>query len=62
MVPSLHMVMRMRRGIDLVVDLFSNKVDTKSDKSDAETRSGMTHLIAKHRMLPPFIPPLEELC
>jgi hypothetical protein len=54
----------MRRGrivIDLVVDLLSDEVDTKGDKGDAETRSSVTHLIAKHGMLPPLVPSPEKL-
>ncbi|PNX65941.1 hypothetical protein L195_g054798, partial [Trifolium pratense] len=47
--------------IDLVVDLFSDEIDTKGDKSDAETRSSVTKLIAKHGMLPPLVSPPEKL-
>lgn len=36
--------MRRRRSDDSVVNLFTNKVDAKSNKSDAQTRSGLTEI------------------
>ncbi|KAK2359185.1 beta-galactosidase [Trifolium repens] len=42
-------------------DLLGDEVNSKSDKDDAEARSSVTHLIAKHGMRPPLVPPPEEL-
>lgn len=50
-----------RRGVDAVVGLLGDEVDAKGDEGDAEARGGVAHLIAQHRMLPPRIPPPEEL-
>lgn len=55
------MVVRMRRSVHLIVDLFADEVDPEGNESDAETRCGVTQLIAEHRMLPPAVPPPEEL-
>ncbi|KAL5993196.1 hypothetical protein ACLOJK_014119 [Asimina triloba] len=49
------------RRIQLVVSGFSHKVDSKGDDGDAEAGSSMPQLVRQHRMLPPFVPPLEEL-
>lgn len=55
------MRVRMWRSIDLVVCIFTNKINAKSDNRDAESRSSVAELIAQHRMLPPCIPPPEKL-
>ena len=49
------------RGIKLVVDLFADEVDSEGDKGDAEAGSGVAELVPQHRVLPPFVPPPEEL-
>lgn len=49
------------RGIKLVVDLFADEVDSEGDEGDAEARSGVAELVAQHRVLPPLVPPPEEL-
>ncbi|KAA0054191.1 hypothetical protein E5676_scaffold45G001210 [Cucumis melo var. makuwa] len=54
-------VVRRRGRIDPVVNLLADKVDAESNEGDAEARGGMTELIGKHGMLPPFISPPEEL-
>ncbi|RDX82049.1 2-C-methyl-D-erythritol 4-phosphate cytidylyltransferase, chloroplastic, partial [Mucuna pruriens] len=53
---------RRRRRIEAVVDLFTDEVEAKGDEGDAKARGGVTELIRQHRMLPPRIPPPEELC
>lgn len=55
------MRVRMWRSIDLVVCIFTNKINAKSDNRDAESRSSVAELVAQHRMLPPCIPPPEKL-
>lgn len=53
---------RGRRGAeDLGVDLLPSKVNAERNEGDAEARKGVAKLIAQHRMLPPLIPPPEEL-
>ncbi|KAL2339322.1 hypothetical protein Fmac_013768 [Flemingia macrophylla] len=53
--------MRSIGGIEVVVELFADEVNSKGDEGDAETRGGVAELIGQHRMLPPFIPSPEEL-
>ena len=36
--------MRRRRSDDPIVDLFANKIDSKSDESDAEPWGGLTQI------------------
>lgn len=58
----MRMGMRGRgRGIKLVVDLFADEVDSEGDKGDAEAGSGVAELVPQHRVLPPLVPPPEEL-
>lgn len=49
-------------GIDPVVDLLSDEVYAEGDEGDAKAGGGVTELIGEHRMLPPRVPPPEELC
>ncbi|RAL52756.1 hypothetical protein DM860_007524 [Cuscuta australis] len=51
----------MRRSIDLVVGGFAGEVDAEGNKGDAEPRNGVAELIRQHRVLPPLVPPPEEL-
>jgi len=56
--------MVVRKGINLIhldVDFHGDEVDTKNNKGDVEFRSVVTHLIVKHGMLPPHVPPHVEL-
>ncbi|CAL5338831.1 unnamed protein product [Camellia sinensis] len=40
---------------------FADEVDAEGDESDAEARSGVAELVRQHRVLPPLVPPPEEL-
>lgn len=42
-------------------DLFTDDVNPEGDKGDAEPRDGVAELVCQHGMLPPLIPPPEEL-
>jgi hypothetical protein len=48
-------------GIEPVVDLLADEVDAEGDEGDAEARSGVAQLIRQPRVLPPIVPPPEEL-
>lgn len=50
-----------RRRNDAVVDLLADEVDAEGHQSDAEAGSGVAELIRQHRVLPPLVPPPEEL-
>ncbi|KAB1208638.1 2-C-methyl-D-erythritol 4-phosphate cytidylyltransferase, chloroplastic [Morella rubra] len=47
--------------MESVVDLLADEVDSEGNKGDAEARSGVAKLICQHRVLPPLVPPPEEL-
>lgn len=53
--------MRRRRSDDPIVDLFANKIDSKSDEGDAEAWSGMTQIACQQWMFSPPISSPEEL-
>lgn len=53
--------MRRRRSDDPIVDLFANKIDSKSDESDAESWGGLTQIARQQWMLSPPISSPEEL-
>lgn len=56
------MVVRRRGGgVDPVIDLLADEVDAEGDEGDAEARSGVAQLFRQHRVLPPLVPPPEEL-
>ena len=57
----LMLVVRRRGSEDPFVDLFADEVDAEGNEGDAEARSGMAELIRQHRVLPPLVPPPEEL-
>ncbi|KAM1120550.1 hypothetical protein ACFXTH_044673 [Malus domestica] len=46
---------------EAVVDLLADEVDAECNESDAEAGSGVAELIGKHGVLPPLVPPPEEL-
>ncbi|KAM0977531.1 hypothetical protein ACFX13_020620 [Malus domestica] len=46
---------------EAVVDLLADEVDAECNKSDAKAGRGVAELIREHRMLPPLVPPPEEL-
>ena len=48
-------------AVDAVVDGLADEVDAKCDQGGAEARQGVAHLVADHRVLPPFVPPPEKL-
>ena len=50
-----------RRGRHLVVSKFADAVDGEGDDGDAKARESVAELIGQHRMLPPLVPPPEEL-
>lgn len=50
-----------RGSLDAIVDLLADEVDAEGDKGDAEARGRVAELIAQHRVLPPLVPPPEEL-
>lgn len=50
-----------RRSDDAVVELLANQVDAEGHESDAEAWSRVPELFRKHRVLPPLVPPPEEL-
>lgn len=50
-----------RRSVKLVVDLLADEVDSEGDEGDAEAGSGVAQLVRQHRVLPPLVPPPEEL-
>jgi hypothetical protein len=54
-------LVRRRGSVDPIVDLLADKVDAEGNEGDAEARSGMAELIRQHRVLPPLVPPPEEL-
>lgn len=51
----------MRRGIHVIIRKSTGEVDAKGDNGDAEAGSGVAELLGQHWMLPPLIPPTEEL-
>ena len=57
----LMLVVRRRGSEDPFVDLLADEVDAEGNEGDAEARSGVPELIRQHRVLPPLVPPLEEL-
>ena len=48
-------------SVDAVVDGLADEVDAEGDEGGAEAREGLAQLVAHHRMLPPLVPPPEEL-
>ncbi|KAM1161446.1 hypothetical protein FF1_000575 [Malus domestica] len=46
---------------EAVIDLLADEVDAECNDSNADAGSGVVELIGKHRVLPPLIPPPEEL-
>ncbi|KAM1014773.1 hypothetical protein ACFX2C_044718 [Malus domestica] len=46
---------------EAVVDLLADEVDAECNESDAEAGSRVAELIGKHGVLPPLVPPPEEL-
>ena len=54
-------LVRRRGSVDPIIDLLADKVDAEGNEGDAEARSGMAELIRQHRVLPPLVPPPEEL-
>lgn len=48
-------------GVEAVVGGLADEVDAEGDESDAEAGRGVPQLAAQHRVLPPLVPPLEEL-
>lgn len=49
------------RSVDAVVDGLADEVDAEGDEGGAEAREGVAYLVADHRVLPPLVPPPEEL-
>lgn len=49
------------RAAEVVVGGLAGEVDAEGDKGDAKARSGVAEVVGEHRVLPPLIPPPEEL-
>ena len=51
-----------RRGrVKFVVEGFADKVNTEGGNTETKARNSMAELIGEHGVLPPCIPPSEEL-
>ena len=48
-------------AVDAVVGGLADEVDAEGDEGDAEARGGVAEVVGQHRVLPPLVPPPEEL-
>lgn len=57
----LFLMRRWRRSHEFAIDLLSHEVNAEGSNTDPETRERVSHLVRKHRVLPPLIPSPEKL-
>lgn len=48
-------------AVEVVVGGLADEVDAESNDGDAQPGGGVPELVRQHRVLPPLVPPLEEL-
>lgn len=48
-------------GVEAVVSGLAHEVDAEGDKGDAKTGGGVAEVVGERRVLPPLVPPPEEL-